>query len=120
MLLSGARTHARTHDAQTKADENAAKLAQVLRRERAGQGNIADAQAEVEELKGELGHMREAFGRYGTVHTDQYGRFVSPSALQSSLQTFNGLELFYVHTTYICIYIYVRGRCFKLIVVAGI
>lgn len=27
------------------------------------QGGIADAQAEAEELKGELGHMREAFGR---------------------------------------------------------
>lgn len=49
---------------QTTSDENAAELAQVLRRERAGQGSIADAQAEVEELKGELGHMREAFGRF--------------------------------------------------------
>lgn len=73
-----------THDAQTKADENAAELAQVLRRERVGQGSIADAQAEVEELKGELGHMREAFGRYCTYN----GRFVSPSSLQSSLQAF--------------------------------
>lgn len=49
--------------AQGKADEQAAELAQVLRRERAGQSSIADAQAEVEELKAELGHMREAFGR---------------------------------------------------------
>lgn len=52
-----------THATQTKADQNASELAQVLRRERAGQGSIADAQAEVEELKGELGHMREAFAR---------------------------------------------------------
>lgn len=50
-------------DAQTKADEHAAQLIQVLRRERAGQASIADARAEVDELKGELGHMREAFGR---------------------------------------------------------
>lgn len=54
--------------AQTKADQNASELAQVLRRERAGQGSIADAQAEVEELKGELGHMREAFARLERTH----------------------------------------------------
>lgn len=34
-----------------------------MRRERAGQSNIADAHTEVEELKEELGHMREAFAR---------------------------------------------------------
>lgn len=53
--------------AQGKADEQAAELAQVLRRERAGQSSIADAQAEVEELKAELGHMREAFGRLAQI-----------------------------------------------------
>lgn len=50
---------------QTKADQCAAELAQVLRRERAGQGRIADAQAEVHELRGEMEHMREAFARSG-------------------------------------------------------
>lgn len=46
---------------QTKADRSAAELAQALRRERAAQGNTANAQAEVEELKEELGRMMEAF-----------------------------------------------------------
>ncbi len=30
------------------------------------QASVADAQAEVEDLKGELGHMREAFARFGS------------------------------------------------------
>lgn len=49
--------------AQTKADRSAAELAQVLRRERAGQARIADAQSEVEELRGEMDSMKEAFAR---------------------------------------------------------
>lgn len=42
-----------------------------MRRERAGQGRITDAQAEVNELRGEMEHMREAFARSGggTTHT---------------------------------------------------
>lgn len=46
-----------------KADQAAAELAQVLRRERSGQAQIADAQVEVEDLKSELESMKDAFGR---------------------------------------------------------
>lgn len=74
VLLVSAGVH--MHATQTKADQNASELAHVLRRERAGQGSIADAQAEVEELKGELGHMREAFARlvetYDPCHEQRY------------------------------------------------
>eukprot|EP00752_Nemacystus_decipiens_P015660 g13975.t1 len=56
-----------------KADEHAAELAQVLRRESAGKSSIADSQAEVEELKGELGLMREAFGRHRDVMRKNQG-----------------------------------------------
>ena len=48
---------------QKKADHHAAELAQVLRRERAGQGCIADAKAEVEALKEELEKTRDTFAR---------------------------------------------------------
>lgn len=48
---------------QRKADQNEAELAQAMRRERSGQGAIADAQAEVEDLKGELSRMQEVFAR---------------------------------------------------------
>lgn len=58
---------ARTFRVQTKADRSAAELAQALRRERAAQGNTGNAQAEVEELKEELGRMMEAFARSGRV-----------------------------------------------------
>ncbi|CAM9342059.1 unnamed protein product, partial [Laminaria digitata] len=51
----------------TKADRSAAELAQALRRERAAQGNTGNAQAEVEELKEELGRMMEAFARHRRV-----------------------------------------------------
>lgn len=50
-------------DMQAKADRNATELALVLRRERAGQSSIADAQVEVEDLKAELSEMRDAFAK---------------------------------------------------------
>lgn len=49
---------------QRKADQNEAELAQVMRRERSGQGVVADARAEVDELKEELSRMQKAFVRY--------------------------------------------------------
>lgn len=49
--------------AQTKADQAAAELSQVLRKERAGQARIADAQSEAEELRGEMDSMKETFSR---------------------------------------------------------
>lgn len=48
---------------QAKADRNATELALVLRRERAGQSSIADVQVEVDDLKAELGEMRDAFAK---------------------------------------------------------
>ncbi|CAB1118176.1 unnamed protein product [Ectocarpus sp. CCAP 1310/34] len=53
-----------------KADRNATELAQVLRRERAGQSSIADAQVEVGDLKAELAEMRDAFAK-GVVRKSQ-------------------------------------------------
>ncbi|CAM9362008.1 unnamed protein product, partial [Hapterophycus canaliculatus] len=50
-----------------KADQNQAELAQAMRRERAGQEVVAEAKAEVEELKGELGRMQETFARHRSV-----------------------------------------------------
>ncbi|CAM9520228.1 unnamed protein product [Ectocarpus fasciculatus] len=50
-----------------KADRNATELALVLRRERAGQSSIADAQVEVEDLKAELSEMRDAFAKHRNV-----------------------------------------------------
>ncbi|CAM9753594.1 unnamed protein product, partial [Ectocarpus sp. 12 AP-2014] len=47
-----------------KADRNATELAQVLRRERAGQSSFADAQVEVGDLKAELAEMRDAFAKH--------------------------------------------------------
>ncbi|CAM9400664.1 unnamed protein product [Ectocarpus sp. 4 AP-2014] len=55
-----------------KADRNATELAQVLRRERAGQSSIADAQVEVGDLKAELAEMRDAFAKHrGVVRKSQ-------------------------------------------------
>ncbi|CBN78583.1 hypothetical protein Esi_0132_0047 [Ectocarpus siliculosus] len=77
-----------------KADRNATELAQVLRRERAGQSSIADAQVEVGDLKAELAEMRDAFAKHrGVVRKSQEVIDVHEKALKDARSKLLSLSL---------------------------